>query len=426
MKRPFRAPIDSPLSPLIRAIFPLFLRLGKSQVRVKVTPECRDILRRMKGQRCMLIPNHPSQSEPLVMFELARQIRQQFLFVVAWQVFERLYGFQGWLLQRVGSYSLIRGIADRASFRYSRTVLSEGRAPLVIFAEGFATNHNEVIFPIESGTIGLGFMALNDFHKQFPNKDLPSLYLVPIGIQYQYDDCIQSELEKSIRRLEEAVGFQSDFQNITFEQRLIRLGEFSIRRLAAEYGLPLTAEGQLNSDTLELLHQALLEKLERLFSLSDNGELSVWSRIKRIHGLKDINLNEEVLTDYRYEQTIFKRKNMLAELFFHQLLTLHGGLIEERPTIQRMVEVTRRLEKEILGAAKCQAPRTAVIKAASPINLADYYAAYCRERKLTLQQIAHKVRTAMQELVDPTGKIATVGYDSEFKEGSTLVQIISN
>jgi 1-acyl-sn-glycerol-3-phosphate acyltransferase len=405
MRRPFKPPIKSLFSPWIRLIFPLFLRFGKSRVQVTVTSQCREILEQMRNQRCMLVPNHPSQSEPLVMFELGRQLRQHFLFVVAWQVFERLNGFQGWLLQRVGSYSLIRGIADRESFRYTRSALQNGKMPLVVFAEGFATNHNAQIFPIETGTIGLGFMALQDFQKRFPENTLPPLYLVPVGIQYHYDDSIRKELLKSVTRLESALGFEilSQGKSITLEKRLMRVGEYVIRRMAAEYGISFPENHPLDALSLAELQDILLAKIEQLFSLPAAPDLSVWSRIKRIHGVKDHNLFEQALVRGTYERTWLKRKSVLAELFFHQLLTLHGALIEENPTLQRMVEITRRLEKEILGSATCQGPRKAVIKAAPPINLSEHYEAYRRERKLTLLQITQQVQQALQNMVDPSG-----------------------
>src|SRR5450631_268743 len=56
----------------------------------------------------LIAPNHPAHSDPHVMMELGRQLRQQFYFMAAWQLFCVNAGLNGWILQRYGAFSVDR------------------------------------------------------------------------------------------------------------------------------------------------------------------------------------------------------------------------------------------------------------------------------------------------------------------------------
>lgn len=57
---------------------------------------------------CLFLCNHPTFQDPAVMFLFSGVVRQPFYYLAA---YERFQGPEGWLLQRIGAYSIRRGQA---------------------------------------------------------------------------------------------------------------------------------------------------------------------------------------------------------------------------------------------------------------------------------------------------------------------------
>ena len=72
---------------------------------------------------------------------------------------------RGFVMTRLGVYSVVRGAVDRDSFRMTRETLAKGARKLVIFGEGEISHQNETIMPFESGIVQFGLWALNDMEK---------------------------------------------------------------------------------------------------------------------------------------------------------------------------------------------------------------------------------------------------------------------
>jgi len=175
---------------LFYQVLPWLLRGIFGGLSVKVTGDGLARLAAVRGERCLLLPNHPSEWDPCVLFDMGRQLKEYFFFVAAREVFNYSYGLRGWLFQRLGVYSLIRGSNDRASFKTSMDILSENRGRLVIFVEGEISNQNESLLPLEGGVIQLALVALNDVYKSVGKslEALPSMFVFPVAIRYEYHE----------------------------------------------------------------------------------------------------------------------------------------------------------------------------------------------------------------------------------------------
>ena len=84
---------------------------------VGVPPEDFARLEALRPYRAILCPNHPTETDPIVLFWLARMLRQPFNYCATRQTLD---GLRGKLLNQVGVYSVIRGFPDRESLRMSR------------------------------------------------------------------------------------------------------------------------------------------------------------------------------------------------------------------------------------------------------------------------------------------------------------------
>ena len=102
-------------------------------------------LRSRLDERCILMPSHSGGFEPYVIVHLSRMLQREFYYLAAMEAFEQS-PFIGWIMQRMGCYSIIRGTADRPSFQMTRRLLAAGDRPLVIFPEGQTVWQNDTPF----------------------------------------------------------------------------------------------------------------------------------------------------------------------------------------------------------------------------------------------------------------------------------------
>ena len=60
------------LQRLFALLLPWVCKNVLNNLRVKIDPSSLERLRAIKGQRCLLLPNHPSEWDPIVVFDVAR------------------------------------------------------------------------------------------------------------------------------------------------------------------------------------------------------------------------------------------------------------------------------------------------------------------------------------------------------------------
>src|SRR5262245_12628796 len=97
---------------------------GISQVEI-AWPENLD--RRIGPADSLLIaPNHSHDSDPHVMMEVGRRSGRPFHFMAAWQIFRPHWGLDGWVLQRMGAFSVDREGCDRRAIQQAVQLLTTG------------------------------------------------------------------------------------------------------------------------------------------------------------------------------------------------------------------------------------------------------------------------------------------------------------
>src|SRR6185295_10298825 len=113
-------------------------------------------------KRTIICPNHPSHSDPESMFAFSAITGEDFNFLAAREIFDYNNGWNGWVIQHLGVYSVVRGACDRESFKTTKSLLVSGKKKLVIFPEGEISNQNDTLMTLESGVAQMGFWALDE------------------------------------------------------------------------------------------------------------------------------------------------------------------------------------------------------------------------------------------------------------------------
>ncbi|MBY0451024.1 MAG: 1-acyl-sn-glycerol-3-phosphate acyltransferase [Cyanobacteria bacterium] len=371
-------------------------------------------LKAIKGQRCLILPNHPTEFDPCVIFDLARRLKESFFFVAAREVFDYSYGVRGWLFQHLGVYSLVRGANDRASLKTSIDTLASNKGRLVIFVEGEISSQNETLLPLESGVLQLGMMALNEARKAQQSESnasislnaSPSLFVCPISIVYHYDTAgLEAAVQKALYQLESAVGIDSGNSTAkTKHERLQILASKTLQDAAKQVGYGLNPEASAFENT-QGLQRFLIEKIEHLLNLSSDNTVKLLDRVRQVRIKVDQILGQTDETQLTpYQSHLFQhQKDVLRNLYSDlervvNFISLYDGYLSpESLSLDRTVEMIRRLEREVFGVQRFLHPRTAHVRVGGPIDLKDHWESFQNDKKGTIKTLTATVEHVMRE-----------------------------
>ena len=365
--------------------------------------------------RMVLVCNHPTMEDGMTLFVLSARIGQLFHYVVAHEAFD---GLMGWFIQRLGCYSIRRGVGDRTSISQTLTLLKQPKCRLVIFPEGGCSYQNDTIMPFRPGAIQLPMSALAQMAKKSTSPEqAPDIFVVPVSLKYRYRQPMHQVIEKTLSRIEERLKIvpdqiaSSDPKERNYH-RLRRVASQVILEIEQEAGL--VSENELNwNQRIERLRQIFVEKCERALEVEPNLNTPMRERVYRVQALLDEIDPAEDKQALRTER-LGPEKLTREEVFWDTVRLLnfdaiYDGYVAEAPTPERFLDTLTRLEREVfhLEHAQPKAPRKACFYIGDPINLKDYLEDYQRDRAETIEQLSNQLRATMQRNLDKMNRLAT-------------------
>lgn len=417
-RRTFLSPKINPLVVgFIRLVFPALLRGIFGGITVLIPNEDLEKLRRYKGQRMLLLPNHPTGEEPAVLFQISKWLDEVFNFVAAREVFDWEHGFRGWVLRRVGTYSVIRGAADRESFMMSKKILMEGKNRLVIFIEGEISRENDTLIPFEPGVIQLAFWAQEALLKEEKKErkkgknpaanppESPPIYMAPVAIKYFYEPGVETAIEQSLANLEKTVGITPPESADRYD-RVRAIGETILTVQEALHQM-VSLPGTSMNERVAAIKNRMLKKMEIFLDLRPDPDATALTRMREIRNTMDRLIHTyddgEELTEY--EKRMVEHFRLALSEFYQDLdrvayfLTYDEAYLRDNPTPERFIEMLRRLEREVYGASKLTHPRLAIVKVGDVISTRDYVAEYEEDKKTCVKKVAERLEDDMMTLL---------------------------
>ncbi|HEY9730257.1 MAG TPA: 1-acyl-sn-glycerol-3-phosphate acyltransferase, partial [Drouetiella sp.] len=188
--------------------------------------------------------------DPLCACALSSECNESFNFLASREQFDRMFGFAGWVLQHLGTYSVIRGRqVERASAEETVKILVQGKHKLAEFPEGDVTGRDDTILPLKED----GLKNLFEAQRQLLELTGESLFVIPTAIYYEVRHDSIKQMYQSILRLEKAFHISSlNVIELSFEQRVKRLVSQYISHLSNLYKIVLMNRQSLSSELQEL------------------------------------------------------------------------------------------------------------------------------------------------------------------------------
>ncbi len=409
----FRPPKPSaPILWLAEALLPRLLRRGYGIVSVRYDELELARLKAMISERILLTPNHPTHAEPAVMFHLAKTLGTRFRYLSNREAFGFGWGLFGFLLQRCGGYSIVRGAPDRESFKMTRAILSatsniphptsaKRRSGLVIFPEGEVYSQNDTLLPFQAGVFQLAFLALEDMEKA--GIDAP-LFVQPVAIRYRFVDDMGKKIAEAIEHLERHLALPVLPPETTYA-RLRRIGAAVLSAAERAYGLPEGSLDDLNP-RIDAVRNTIVQRVADALHLDAEAiGKTLPDKMRYLMNRLSGVTPDESRADSWYEERLEREEAERARPLIADLrrlanwLAVRDGYVAENPTQERMVDTLWRLESEVLGVRILKGKRECFVRLPEPFDLREYREAYKSAKREAIQAVTERVESAVQGML---------------------------
>ena len=346
-----------------------------------------DCLRSHLQQRMLLLPNHPTFDDPIVIFALSARLGIPFYYLSAR---ETLQGKRGVWLQRLGVYSIRRGVVDRPSVAQTLELLTQPSCKLVIFAEGGCSFQNDTVMPFRVGAIQMAFQAINKVLKQ--EKTLPDLYAVPIALKYRYTGDMTGAIEQTLKQLEQALEVKPTGD---LYQRLRTVAFEVLLKCEREYGLVNPQVTDWNQRVANLKAHVLQQCEQQLGLTSASGELDRERTYRIQQALEEPIASDRVWTWEFMSKAAWRVLNFDA---------IYDGYVAAKLTPERFLDTLIRLERDVfnIDRPRPKGHRQALLRVAEPLNLKDWFGDYQQNRTNTVKTVTQKIHQQVQENLENT------------------------
>jgi 1-acyl-sn-glycerol-3-phosphate acyltransferase len=309
----------------------------------------------------LIAPNHSHDSDPHVLMEVGRRASRQLYFMAAWQIFRPHWGLDGWVLQRMGVFSVDREGCDRRAIQQANELLTSGRS-LVVFPEGEVYRLNDRLTPLLEGVSFIALCAQRDLARAKPSA---RVWVVPTAIRYRYTDDVHSKLEATMDRLEERMLYKTP-PGMPLDARILRFGEILLSIKEKEkLGQSCESAGDLRTRLAGLTTQ-LLEQHEMAYLKKTPAAETVPLRIKALRR----HLRELWTNDANDSAVRRAARDALDDVQLAlQAYSYPGDYISERPSLERMAETIEKYEEDIEGYARPKGARQARVVFGQPIDM---------------------------------------------------------
>lgn len=332
---------------------------------IDVALEPRDLQRLRSVPRdvgVLVASNHPSYSDPLIVFEVSRQWGRYCTWMAARELFSRVGGWMGSFLRRTGAFSVWRGGQNHDAAAFVRHTLANHRFPVVIFPEGHTFYLNDVLLPLKPGVAAWAVDTVSE------QPDVP-VWIMPMIIKYRYQGDIREPLDRAVSNMERtllrgaAPVPEGDFWARLY-LRLHRIADVILSRQERLHEAPPPPGADIDV-RVQTLCATIIRRLEIRY-MGEEGRGDFFDRSRHLMAL---------LKDDDDPQ---HQRDALVARFAWALSTFYAGYLSPESSPERFAETVQKLMREITHRAPVtfRARRTAHVRVGEPIDVRHVVGGY--------------------------------------------------
>lgn len=352
--------------------------------------------RRLKrGQRLLLLPNHPTHADAPIFFEVVRQAKLSTNIMAAYDVFLRSRR-DAFLMQRIGCFSVDREGSDSRAMKHASETLQRGRHALTMFPEGNVYLMNDRVAPFHEGAAFLALKTLRDL-KSEPDADILA---VPISMKMTYIDDVRPNIMNTLADLAKRIGVDRNASAKPWDC-IREIGKAGLFRHLKGRGYDVEGLGHEYGETMQdLINKAaalVMDRLEQKMELKARPKDSLTDRIRRARRvIHDIRVDPERAHDHALAAH-WSDDAMLA----FRIASYAGDYIAERPTIDRIGETAEKLWEDAHATmSQSFGNRRALVHFNEPVSLRDYLDAFNAKARDAVRQVTETCEQRLQGGLD--------------------------
>lgn len=336
------------------------------------------------GRSIMLAPNHCRLSDPMVLGVMALEVPTYLHAMASWHLFKSS-AFQTFMIRALGAFSVLREGNDRKSLETAIDILVAAKRPLIVFAEGALTKHNDIINDVMDGPTFLARQAAKRLKKAGSDKEV---VIHPVAIRYSFNGDLKQAIGPTLDELEARLSWQPK-HNLTYFERIAKLGDAFLALKEIEY-LGAARTGNIY-DRAEQFVETVLTRVEDAWQQKDRAG-GVIARVKRLRTLILADMIAGTITAEERERRWYD----LAALYYAQQIS-HYPRDYIGPHLnlpEHVIETVERLEEDFCDASKLFQPFHAVCEVGEAIVVGPE-----RDREGTNDPMV-EVRRQLQTMMD--------------------------
>lgn len=336
------------------------------------------------GLGIILAPNHCRMSDPLTFGQLTEAVGRNFHAMASWHLFMQRK-LERFMLRRIGAFSVYREGLDRQAIDAAVDILVEGERPLVLFAEGAISRHNDQLMPMMDG---VSFIARTAAKRREKTPGAAGVVIHPVAIRYFY----RGDLVATVMPvLEEIEGHFSWFPQTDkpLIQRLRQIAQALLSLKEIEYfGWARTGDFY---ERVDKLIEDLLTNLEKRMNIRPSE--GVVARVKNLRGaMVPIILNKDTPPAERDEC----RKQLAACYYVQQMSHYPRNYVRqsEKNIPEHILETVERFEEDFTDKVRIHGPLHAVVQVGDAISVRSQ-----RDRGAATDPVMEQIRTQLSAML---------------------------
>ena len=333
------------------------------------------------GASVLLAPNHSRLSDPLTFVELCRYVKCDMHAMASWHLFKKR-PLERFMLRRIGAFSVFREGVDRQAINTAVDILVDGSRPLVVFAEGAVSRHNDELMPMMDG---VAFIARTAAKRREKIPGAGGVAIHPVAIRYFYRGDLVAAVTPVLEEIESHFSWfpQADKPLI---QRLRQIGQALLSLKEIEYfGWARTGDFYERVDNLI---QDVLVKLEKQWNIRE-GEIGVVARVKTIRGA----ILPRLIGDSAAPAEKDEMRKQLAACYYVQQMSHYPRnyvRMSQKNIPEHILETVERFEEDFTDRVRIHGPLHAVVEVGEAIPVESR-----RDRTAPCDPLMEGIRTQL-------------------------------
>jgi 1-acyl-sn-glycerol-3-phosphate acyltransferase len=395
----FVEPAPSPqLISLVQAFWPIYAKIRYRGLTLQVQPRVLEAFKRVGDQGMIICGNHSAEEDPDVLFGLSAIVKVQLYFLTAREILGKKNSLTCKWLQKIGCFSVERGLADLKSFKTARELLANGQK-LSIFPEGEISHQNDFLMELESGPERIAFSALDELHRQGRQG---TVFILPVIFRYRYRHKIQPALDAALLKIERTLGISRSSKDSRSE-RVAKAFDRMLDRVNHENGTK--SEGNSLNERIESLQNILINRSESFLKIQLPKNIR---SLRRIHILK-MRLSK-FRSDPKYSQSRsdrreFRQGSRRCErqlVLATSLAGIGAHSFNVELTQEKEAELLRILQFALYARISIKRPDLVSIDAGELIDVGLYKQRYSENHRVAIETLKEFLREQLATAIQPS------------------------